>query len=157
MGKFGTVWRGYRIVHGREEQLQPVAIKESIYDQQNIQEVNTLQILNHPNIIHYIDYKISGHSLFLVMELCDGGTLEDLLMEFDEKEDLTDQVLFYYSQIVRGIRFMYSKNILHRDIKPSNILIKNGKVKIADFGTSKMRKDNEMIRTLVGTPLFASP
>jgi len=66
-------------------------------------------------------------------------------------------VLYYYSQVVRGIRFMYSKNILHRDIKPSNILIKDGKVKIADFGTSKMRKDNEMIRTLVGTPLFASP
>lgn len=52
---------------------------------------------------------------------------------------------------------MYEKNILHRDIKPSNILIKDNKIKIADFGTSKMKKENEMIRTLVGTPLFASP
>lgn len=75
----------------------------------------------------------------MVMELCEGGTLEDLLMTFRADEDLTSQVLYYYSQIVRGIRFMYEKNILHRDLKPSNILIKDGKIKIADFGTSKLK------------------
>ena len=52
---------------------------------------------------------------------------------------------------------MYEKNILHRDIKPSNILLKDNKIKIADFGTSKLKQENEIIRTLVGTPLFASP
>jgi serine/threonine protein kinase len=78
-------------------------------------------------------------------------------MEFRADEDLTSQVLHYYSQIVRGIRFMYEKNILHRDLKPSNILLKDGKIKIADFGTSKLKEENEMIKTLVGTPLFASP
>lgn len=134
-----------------------MAIKESVYDQQNIQEINTLQILTHPNIIRYIDYRMSGNSLFMVMELCEGGTLEDLLMTFRMDEDLTSQVMYYYSQIVKGIRFMYDKNILHRDLKPSNILIKDGKIKIADFGTSKLKEENEMIRTLVGTPLFASP
>jgi serine/threonine protein kinase len=137
--------------------LESVAIKESAYDQKNIQEISTLQILTHPNIVRYIDYKISKDSLFLVMELCEGGTLEDLLMEFDDEEDLTDQVLYYYSQIVSGIRFMYEKNILHRDLKPSNILLKDNKIKIADFGTSKLKQENEMIRTLVGTTLFASP
>lgn len=109
-GKFGTVWRGYRILHlreGGEDILQPVAIKQSAYDQQNIQEINTLQILNHPNIIKYIDYKISNDSLFLVMELCEGGTLEDLLLELSDEENLSDQIIYYYSQIVRGIKFMY--------------------------------------------------
>lgn len=99
-----------------------------------------MQILSHPNIIRYIDYRISGNSLFMIMELCEGGTLEDLLMSFRSDEDLTSQVLHYYSQIVRGIKFMYEKNILHRDLKPSNILIKDGKIKIADFGTSKLKE-----------------
>lgn len=78
----------------------------------------------------------------MVMQLCEGGTLQDLLMQFDEDEDLTDQVIYYYSQIVNGIKFMYEKNILHRDIKPSNILLKDNKIKIADFGTSKLKQEN---------------
>ena len=57
---------------------------------------------------------------------------------------------------MRGIKFMYSKKILHRDIKPSNFLVKKNKIKIADFGTSKTDK-TEMLKTLVGTPLFYSP
>jgi serine/threonine protein kinase len=61
-------------------------------------------------------------------------------MEFDEEENLTDQVIYYYSQIVKGMKFMYDKNILHRDLKPSNILLKDNKIKIADFGTSKMKQ-----------------
>lgn len=51
---------------------------------------------------------------------------------------------------------MYNKNILHRDLKPSNILLRGNIIKIADFGTSKMKVDAEL-KTLVGTPLFCSP
>lgn len=90
------------------------------------------------------------------MELCEDGTLDDLLLDLsgDDKEA---QLIGYYGQIVKAIRFMHAKKILHRDLKPSNILIKNGQLKIADFGTSKLKQDNEKIRTMVGTPLFASP
>ena len=74
----------------------------------------------------------------MVMELCESGTLEDLLMDTHDLN--TQKILGYYSQIVRGIKFMYGKNILHRDIKPSNFLVKKNKIKIADFGTSKIDK-----------------
>ena len=73
-----------------------------------------------------------------------------------EDENLESLLIVYYSQVVSGIKFMYEKNILHRDIKPSNILIKDNTVKIADFGTSKLKEGKEL-RTLVGTPLFSSP
>jgi serine/threonine protein kinase len=48
-----------------------------------------------------------------------------------------EQRINYYSQIIAGIKFMYSRSILHRDIKPSNILVKDQVIKIADFGTAK--------------------
>ena len=51
---------------------------------------------------------------------------------------------------------MHKKNIIHRDLKPSNILLKGNIIKIADFGTSKIKSENEL-RTLVGTPLFCAP
>lgn len=56
-----------------------------------------------------------------------------------ENENLNDLLMLLYAQVVAGIKFMYDKNILHRDIKPSNILIKDNIVKIADFGTSKLK------------------
>jgi serine/threonine protein kinase len=56
---------------------------------------------------------------------------------------LQEYLLVVYRQIISGIKFMYSKKILHRDLKPSNILIsKNNIVKIADFGTSKIDRNN---------------
>ena len=151
-GSYGYVWKGYLI--GPNQVLEPVAIKEFYNDKNNFNEIQTLQILNHPNIVKYIDYKNSGTSVFMVMELCEGGTLDDLLQSLDILE--TDRLINLYSQVVRGIKFMYEKKILHRDIKPSNLLVKKNTIKIADFGTSKMNMSNEL-KTLVGTPLFFSP
>mmetsp|Transcript_2866 Transcript_2866/g.358 ORF Transcript_2866/g.358 Transcript_2866/m.358 type:complete len:81 (+) Transcript_2866:268-510(+) len=49
-----------------------------------------------------------------------------------------DQILYIMYQIVCGIRYMHSANILHRDLKPANILINsNCSVKICDFGLSR--------------------
>lgn len=83
---------------------------------------------------------MSGSSIFMVMELCESGTLEDLLFNMEEHD--TEKIISYYSQIVKGIKFMYDKKILHRDLKPSNLLVKKDKIKIADFGTSKMNKSS---------------
>ncbi len=47
--------------------------------------------------------------------------------------------------------------IVHRDLKPANILIKNGCLKIADFGMSKLEEGNELLRSHVGTPYYMAP
>lgn len=81
----------------------------------------------------------------MVMELCEGGTLDDLLygLYVQAQGCDTQKLLGYYKQIVSGIRFMYEKKILHRDIKPSNLLVsRSGVIKIADFGTSKMDRSS---------------
>lgn len=82
-GNYGNVYRGYLI--GPNQTLEPVAIKEFTSHKSNINEIQTLQILNHPNIVRYIDYKVSGNSVFMVMELCD-GTLDDLLQGMEVAE-----------------------------------------------------------------------
>ena len=61
-------------------------------------------------------------------------------------------------QIVEGFLELFNKGIVHRDLKPANILLKNGKIKIADFGFSKLIKNyNEVLVSCLGTPAYTAP
>lgn len=66
-----------------------------------------------------------------------------------------------FTDILQGLKFLHSLDIIHRDIKPSNLLISgDGTVKIADFGVSMQISTTETLLNLnktVGTPVFYSP
>ena len=72
----------------------------------------------------------------IVMELCPGG---DLLNYVRKRRKLNETLAKYlFKQIIEGIGYIHSKNILHRDIKLENILLDDkGHIKIADFGVGK--------------------
>lgn len=48
-----------------------------------------------------------------------------------------ETLLIYLYETIQGCLFLKEHNIYHRDIKPENLLIKDGKIKLADFGESK--------------------
>ncbi len=52
-----------------------------------------------------------------------------------------EQVKKYAKQIFNGLSNMHSQEIYHRDLKPENILIKDGQIKVCDFGASKELDD----------------
>ncbi len=97
---------------------------------------------------------------YIIMECADGGTLKDLL---DAQRKLGRQFALDYimdmcRQLADGMKTI-SQSLVHRDIKPENILIKNGVLKISDFGLSKYSKD--ATRTLTfkgyGTARYVAP
>jgi serine/threonine protein kinase len=69
------------------------------------------------------------------MEYCPDGSLADIMRNkkqvFEEKD--ISQIM---GQILEGLHFLHQRNIVHRDIKASNLLMKDGVIKIADFGVS---------------------
>ncbi|VVC92843.1 unnamed protein product [Leptidea sinapis] len=70
------------------------------------------------------------------------------------------EILLYYSQVLLGVNYIHSLDIIHRDIKAENILLtgKNGViVKIGDFGISKMLASVKKTSTVIGTPYYLAP
>lgn len=76
------------------------------------------------------------------MELIPGGTIEFLLKTYGPFEES----LFrnFTNQILEGINYIHSRNVVHRDIKGKNIMLMgNGIIKLIDFGCAKRLKKNQ--------------
>lgn len=85
--------------------------------------------------MNLIDVKKTRNNLYIFLEYCQDGTLAELI---DSKNRMDEaEAMAIFAQIVRGMQVLSVNKIIHRDLKPTNILLKNGVVKIADFGLAK--------------------
>ncbi len=97
--------------------------------------------LAHPNVVATFDTGVDlgpqgGGLAFIVMELVEGRTLRDVLLErgpFEPHEATT-----IAAQVAGALHYAHEAGIVHRDVKPANILLcPDGRVKVADFGIAK--------------------
>lgn len=101
-------------------------------------EARTGSRLSHPHICTLYDVGHHDGVDFLVMEHCEGDTLDDRLA----KRPLRfDQILRHAVEIAEGLDAAHRQGITHRDLKPANIMLTNGGVKLLDFGLAKWRED----------------
>ena len=129
-----------------------------------LNESNILAKLDHPNIIKFYDVfesKKPKHMINIVTEYADGGDLSEKIKERKNKNNnfTESEILDYFTQICLAIRHIHKKKIIHRDLKSGNIfLMKNGFVKLGDFGIAKgFQKTMDKAKTMVGTPYYLSP
>lgn len=119
-------------------------------------EVGILLRMRHPSVVKLFETFETGRHILLVMELCAGGDLLNYVRKRRKLDEDCAKVIF--KQIIEGLGYIHSKNILHRDIKLDNILLDGkGKVKIADFGVSKVVKPGEIMLEQCGTPAYIAP
>jgi len=92
--------------------------------------------MNHPFILklHYAFQ--TPFTLYMIFDYMPGG---DLFYHIKKKGHLSEKcAVFYGSQIILGLEYLHSKNIMYRDLKPENILIdSDGNIKLTDFGICK--------------------
>ena len=118
-----------------------------------------MKALKHANIVQLYDVKKSANNIYLFQELCDKGSLEDVL---NNRKKLPEaEVLVIVKQIIKGYKYLHDHKIIHRDLKPANILIKDEVYKIADFGFAKYYQEGSELDTihqsLVGSPIYMCP
>jgi len=101
-----------------------------------------LKQTRHRNIVRLFEYFETQKHILFVIELSSGG---DLLSYVRKRRQLKEEVAkSVFKQLIEGLKYCHSKKILHRDIKLDNILLTvEGKVKICDFGVSKVVKPGE--------------
>mmetsp|Transcript_7889 Transcript_7889/g.35099 ORF Transcript_7889/g.35099 Transcript_7889/m.35099 type:complete len:252 (+) Transcript_7889:1060-1815(+) len=117
----------------------------------------------HPNVIELIeviDYPKEPR-IYVVMELANGCSLQDLMDLLPDKRIPVEQVKFYFRQLLLGLRHLHGKNIVHRDIKPENLMLTTEhELKISDFGVAEfLDKYNESdhVTKTSGSPAFLPP
>jgi len=151
------------------ETKEKVAIKKispfehQTYCQRTLREMRILLSLKHENIIDIRDF------------LCENtvDTLKDIyivqsLMETDLHKLLrsqklsADHICYFLYQILRGLKYIHSANVLHRDLKPSNILLNsNCDLKICDFGLARVSDPSQdhtgLLTEYVATRWYRAP
>lgn len=160
-GGTSTVYRGLDVRLDR-----PVALKimDSRYATDNQfltrfqREARTVARLKDPGLVAVYDQGQDGRHPFLVMELIEGGTLRELLLERGPMPP--HAVVAVLRPVLGGLAAAHRAGLVHRDVKPENVLISDdGEVKIADFGLVRAVAAAGITSTsvILGTVAYLSP
>ena len=167
-GAAGIVYEAVELLTGRKvafKVLKPEFAHEPEYIRRLIEEAKALSALRHPGIIDIIDFgALKNGQPYLVMELCDGLSLEDQL-KLGGKPTLRE-TLGLLDELLGALEAAHDHGIIHRDVKPSNLFLAtdaNGKrsIKVLDFGLARLG-DNSRAHptapgTMLGTPDYMAP
>ena len=114
--------------------------------------------LLHPNIAQVFDMGEDQGRPYLVMELCEGTTLRDVLnFEHQLPEPRVRRIA---EQLLSALELAHSRGIIHRDIKPDNIVLsRDDRLKLMDFGIARLMQDSTLTQTgqALGSPAYMSP
>ena len=171
-GTFGQVWRG-RSQFSSEEVAVKVAPRRPfgpVDDEEEartfeqkyiIGEIQKLISVRHKNIVEVLDSHLTTDVLYIVMELCEEGSLNAFILK-QRKLPQTIRTSFV-KQMTSGIQCLHDNNIIHRDIKPDNLLVKKEHggyvIKVTDLGLAKRVPDVSALASAsgVGTPDWMAP
>ncbi|XP_066597517.1 mitogen-activated protein kinase kinase kinase kinase 5 isoform X6 [Prorops nasuta] len=121
------------------------------------QEILMMKDCRHPNIIAYYGSYLRRDKLWICMEYCGGGSLQDI---YHITGPLSEpQIAYMCKETLLGLAYLHGMGKMHRDIKGANILLTEaGDVKLADFGVSaQITATINKRKSFIGTPYWMAP
>uniref|UniRef100_A0A8D0BZA2 non-specific serine/threonine protein kinase n=1 Tax=Salvator merianae TaxID=96440 RepID=A0A8D0BZA2_SALMN len=165
----GTYGKVFKVFNKKNGSKAAVKILDPVHDiDEEIEaEYNILKALSdHPNVVKFygLYYKKDvkdGDQLWLVLELCNGGSVTDLVKGFLKRGERMSELIIAYilHEALMGLQHLHENKTIHRDVKGNNILLTTeGGVKLVDFGVSAQLTSSCLRRnTSVGTPFWMAP
>ncbi|MCJ1236137.1 hypothetical protein MMC14_004114 [Varicellaria rhodocarpa] len=168
-GTYGRVYLGINATTGDLLAIKHVEVnpKAAGQDKEKIkelvgsldQEIDTMQHLEHPNIVQYLGCERREYAISIFLEYIPGGSIGSCLRKHGKFEE--GVVSSLTRQTLAGLAYLHTEGILHRDLKADNILLDtDGTCKISDFGISK-RSDNiygnDITNNMQGSVFWMAP
>ncbi|KWT59340.1 hypothetical protein ADL21_24585 [Streptomyces albus subsp. albus] len=163
-GGMGRVWRARdeildRWVAVKEIRIDERAGEESVVQRErSLREARATARIDHPNVVRVHDVAEEGDRLWIVMQLVQARSLEQILAQ---DGPLTPEAAARVGTgLARALREVHAVGVLHRDIKPGNVLIDDrGAVVLTDFGIAAMQDATAltMAGMLIGSPDYMAP
>ncbi|XP_044210160.1 mitogen-activated protein kinase kinase kinase kinase 5-like isoform X1 [Thunnus albacares] len=156
-GTYGEVYKARNKQNGELAAIK--VIKMEPEDDFSIiqQEIIIVKSCKHPNIVAYYGSYIRANKLWICMEFCGGGSLQDIYHVTGPLSE--SQIAYICREMLQGLDYLHAQKKIHRDIKGANILLNDqGEVKLADFGISAQITATLARRmSFIGTPYWMAP
>uniref|UniRef100_A0A8C1VWZ2 non-specific serine/threonine protein kinase n=1 Tax=Cyprinus carpio TaxID=7962 RepID=A0A8C1VWZ2_CYPCA len=156
-GTYGDVYKARNISTGELAAVKIIKLEPG--DDFSIiqQEIFMVKECTHHNIVAYFGSYLCREKLWICMEYCGGGSLQDIYHVTGPLSEL--QISYVCRETLQGLAYLHSKGKMHRDIKGANILLTdNGDVKLADFGVAaKITATMAKRKSFIGTPYWMAP
>jgi len=120
-------------------------------------EIKIHRTLKHKNICDFKHFFEDRTNCYILLELCTNQTLNELIKRRKRLTEL--EVVYFMHQMIEGLKYMHSNNVIHRDLKLGNLFLdKDLGMKIGDFGlATKLAHPDDKRSTICGTPSYIAP
>ncbi|KAH7441269.1 hypothetical protein KP509_03G031600 [Ceratopteris richardii] len=161
-GAYGVVCSAYDVEANEEVAIKKItnAFDNVVVARRTLREIKILGHMDHENILGLRDVILPParedyKDVYFVTELLDA----DLHHIIKTNRDVTEEHYQYFLyQLLRGLKYIHSANVLHRDLKPNNLLVtEDCDLKIADFGLARTFSESDLMTEYVVTRWYRSP
>ncbi len=164
-GGFATVFRARDLRLQRDVAVKVLLanhVADPVVAARFEQEARVLATVGHPNVVAVHDVAPgdprAAQEPFIVMELCDGGSLADRMAASVDGALEPDEIVPILVDVAAGLAALHAIGIVHRDLKPSNILLSDGRARIADLGIATGGPSElTAVGTTIGTLVYLAP
>lgn len=127
-------------------------------------EAKILMSLKHPHIVRCFEaqWNAERYVVWLALEYMDGGDVQNLIDSRRQAEEQPFEAHFVRRVLAcvgSALQYVHAEGVLHRDVKPANVLVarRSQRIKLGDFGISKLLETTGRARSVVGTPYYLAP